>query len=72
MKKKCKLLLKVNNNVSAKLYVNGKWQKKVTRVDIHAEPYDFTVEFDRIKTDDKGKCIIKDNEIVKETVKYQI
>lgn len=42
--KKPKLIFKVNNNYSAKVYVGGKWQKDVCEIDVHGEPMDYTVK----------------------------
>lgn len=72
MKKKSKLIFKVNRNRTAKLYINGKWQKYITKLDIHAEPLDYTIEFDRHLVNKKGRPIIENDELVKETKKYKI
>lgn len=66
------MIFKVNRNRTAKLYINGKWQKHITRLDIHAEPFDYTVEFDRHLVDEKGHPIIENDELVKETKNFKI
>ena len=41
--KKPKLVLKVNQNLTAKVYVGGKWHKDVAAIDIKGIPCKFEV-----------------------------
>lgn len=61
--KKPKLLFKVNRNNRGKLYFNHKWIKDVTKIDIHGEPWEYTLTIERYKRDSNGKLVISSNEI---------
>lgn len=70
--KKPKFILKINRNNTAKVYINGKWQKQITEINIHGVPFSFDIETVRNKTDKNGKIIVENDEVVKETVGYHI
>lgn len=72
MKKKPKMIFKVNRNRTAKLYINGKWIRKITRLDIHAEPLEYFVELERCRINKNGMCYVENDEIAKETKFYKI
>lgn len=61
--KKPKFLLKVDSNLRGKIYVNHKWLKDVTMVDIHAEPQDYYMIIRQYKRDSNGKLIVSNNAI---------
>ena len=53
--KKPKLIFKVNQNYTAKVYVGKKWHKKdVIQVDIVGEPKDFTVVLTKNTRNENG------------------
>lgn len=61
-KSRSKIIIKTRAGGYTKIYANGKWQKKVTDIDFHAECSDkgrikVTCEFDRLKTDKNGSVI---------------
>lgn len=64
MKRKPKLIFKINRNNTAKLYVGGKWQKNVRSLSILALPFSHDIEFEQIKHDGSGKIMVENNEIV--------
>lgn len=68
--KKPKLLFKVNRNNRGKLYFNHKWIKDVTKIDIHGEPWEYTLTIERYKRDSNGKLVISSNEIQRYVSKY--
>ena len=43
MKKKHKFIFKIDSNLRAKVYLNGKWQKNIREIEIFGEPYHYTV-----------------------------
>ena len=69
--RKPKLLFKVNRQNMGKVYVCGKWQKDVTMVDIHGEPWEYTVEIERY-TRKNRKLVVKDGEIETERKVYRL
>ena len=68
--KKPKLIFKINRNNTAKIYVGGKWQKFVSMLEIHAEPFCHDVEVEQIKYDKNGKPVIKNNEVFRTSKKF--
>ena len=56
--KKTKLLFKVNRYDKGKLYFNHKWIKDVTKIDIHGEPWEYTLTIERYKRDCDNKFVI--------------
>ena len=68
--RKPKIVIKTRNGGFTKLYVNGKWQRKVTDIDFHGYVSDDGItidcEFEKMKLDKKGYPIVVDNELVKE------
>ena len=65
-----KIVIKIRNGGHTKLYVNGKWQRKVTDIDFHGYVGDNGIiiecEYEKMKLDKNGYPIVKDNELVKE------
>lgn len=72
MKKKRKMILKVNNNKTAKLYLNKKWQRDVAELDIHFEPFEYTIKIKQNKRNKRGHCYVEDGEIASETKTYRL
>ena len=70
--KKNKLIFKVNGNKYGKVYIGGKWQKDITCIDIHGEPFDYMVKIEQYKRDANGRFLVKDNEIERKTKIYRI
>ena len=68
--RKPKIVIKTRNGGFTKLYVNGKWQRKVTDIDFHGYVSDdeITIEcdFEKIKCDKNGIPIVVNDEVVKE------
>lgn len=71
MKKKPKLIFKINRNNTAKIYVGGKWQKDVTRVQIYAEPLDHDVWIEQIKRNEFGGVLVENDDLVRDEKHYQ-
>lgn len=71
MKKKPKLIFKINRNNTAKIYVGGKWQKDVTKVQIYAEPQDHDVWIEQTVRDNTGRILVENNEINHKEKHYQ-
>ena len=69
--KKQKLILKVDNSNRTKIYVGGKWQKKVTKIDIFADVRGFNVTITTLKTNKNGVPYVENNDIAKETQTYR-
>lgn len=63
--KKPKLIFKINRNNTAKIYVGGKWQKKVSSVEINAEPFCHDIRIEQIKHDTNGCPIVENNDVVR-------
>lgn len=67
---KPKIVIKTRNAGYTKLYVNGKWQRRVTDIDFHGYVSDngITVEceYEKIKCDKNGIPIVVNDEVVKE------
>ena len=68
--RKPKIVIKTRNGGCTKLYVNGKWQRKVTNLDFHGyvgnDGITIECEYEKMKLDKNGYPIVKDNELVKE------
>ena len=68
--RKPKIVIKTRNHGYTKLYVNGKWQRRVTNLDFHVYVVDNGIviecEYEKLKCDKGGCPIVKDNEQVKE------
>lgn len=62
--KKPKLIFKINRNNTAKIYVNGKWQKYVSAVEIDAKPFCHDIKIEQIVCDSNGQPIIENNEVL--------
>lgn len=67
----CDIIIRVKKGKFVKFYANGKWQKKVTAIDFHAEccyvdGRAIQCEFENIKVDKDGRLAIKDYDIVRE------
>lgn len=63
--KKSKLIFKINRNNTAKIYVNGKWQKYVSTVKIDAKPFCHDIKVEQIKCGSKGVPIVENDEVVR-------
>lgn len=61
--KKPKLLFKVNRDNRGKLYFNHKWVNDVTKIDIHGEPWEYTLTIERYKRDSCNRLIVSGDEI---------
>lgn len=75
--KKPKLIFKVNQNLTAKVYVGGKWHKDVAAIDIKGIPYKFEVRLLKYKRNSQGCFYTEFDEngelcIAQETKTYQI
>lgn len=70
--RKPKLILKVDRNRRAKLYLNGKWQKDIRVLNISAVPWEYEVEIEQIKRDERGWMCVIDNEVATEKKVYRI
>lgn len=68
--RKPKLIIKTRNGGYTKLYVNGKWQRKVTNLDFHADAdkngIRIRCDYTKLKYNKNGRPIVVDNEFVKE------
>lgn len=69
--KKPKMILKVDRNNMAKLYFNKKWHKDITALKITAVPWEYYVEIEKYKHNDKGLCYVENNEIARKTETYR-
>ena len=67
--KKAKFIFKVNRNNTAKVYVNGKWQKYVSEMHIDGYPMDFNIEIKKCKLKN-GFPYAENNEIARESKKF--
>ena len=69
-KTRSKIIIKTRKGGCTKLYINGKWQRKVTDIDFHGYVGDNGIiiecEYEKMKLDKNGYPIVKDNELVKE------
>ena len=54
------------------MYVNGKWLKDVTKIDIHGEPFNYTITVEQNVRDAKGRISVIGNEIETKTTKYYV
>lgn len=68
--KKPKLIFKIERNNTAKIYVGGKWQKYVSRLEIDAKPLSHDIRIEQIKHDGDGRPIVESNAIVHTEKKY--
>ena len=68
--RKPKIVIKTRNGGFTKLYVNGKWQRKVTDIDFHgcvgSDGITIECEFEKIKCDKNGCPVVVNDELVKE------
>ena len=67
--KKPKIIFKLDRSNRGKVYV-GKWLRDVTMVDIHGEPYDYSVTIEQYKRDSSGRLIVN-GEIERKTTTYR-
>ena len=70
--KKQKFLLKVRKDNTAKIYINGKWLKDVTRIDICGVPYAYKIEIEQYKRGKNGRLNIVNNDIERKTSIYHL
>ena len=68
--RKPKIVIKTRNGGYTKLYVNGKWQRKVTDVDFHGYVGDNGItiecEYTKIKCNKNGCPVVENDELVRE------
>ena len=68
--RKPKLIIKTRNGGYTKLYVNGKWQRKVTDIDLHLYVGDNGItikcEYEKLKCNKNGCLIVENDELVRE------
>ena len=68
--RKPKLIIKTRNGGYTKLYVNGKWQRKVTDIDFHGYVGDNGItiecEYTKLKCNKSGCPIVEKDELVRE------
>ena len=68
--RKPKLIIKTRNGGYAKFYVNGKWQRNVTKIDFIAvadkNGIRIRCEYDKVKYNKNCCPIVVDNKLVKE------
>lgn len=69
--KKAKFILKVNNNYTAKIYLNKKWLKNVTALRLEAVPWIYKLEIEQYRLNEKGLLYAENDEIVKENHTYK-
>ena len=67
-----KVIFKIANDKRAKIYVGGKWIKKVSKVDIYGDVRGYHVTVTRYKTNKNGVPYVEGNEIASETLTYNI
>jgi hypothetical protein len=64
-----KFIFKINRNNSAKIYINKKWLKDVKEVNIHALPFNHTMEIKQY-VKENGKLVLENGELKEKTKKY--
>ena len=64
-------MIKVDRNNRGRVYVGGKWHKDVSQIDMHAEPWTYTVKLVVLKRD-KGCLVVEDNEIATEKKVFRL
>lgn len=52
--------------------MNGKWLKDVTKIEIHGEPFNYTITVEQNVRDAKGRISVIGNEIETKTTKYYV
>lgn len=70
--KKAKFLFKVDKNNRAKIYINNKWLKDVTKVNLMAEPWEYTIIVEQHKRNAKGSLYVENDEIATKTITYKV
>lgn len=68
--KKAKFILKVKTNGVGKIYVNKKWLKDVTKLNLYAEPWMYYLTVEQFKKDKNGLYYFENDEIAKKTTTY--
>lgn len=69
--KKAKFIFKVDNNYRAKVYVNKKWIKDVTKMDLSAVPWEYTLEIEQYRKNELDMFYTVNGEIAKKTTTYK-
>lgn len=68
--RKPKIVIKTRNGGFTKLYVNGKWQRKVTDIDfrgyVGSDGITIECEYEKLKCDKNDIPIVVNDEVVKE------
>lgn len=70
--KKPKFIFKIDNNTRGKVYLNHKWHKDVTCIDIHGVPNNYIIELEKYKRNSANRFCIENNEIVTYKTTYRI
>ena len=70
--KKAKFLFKVDKNNRAKIYINNKWLKDVTRVILMAEPWEYRIIVEQYKRNAEGVFYVENNEVARKTTIYKV
>lgn len=72
-KSRSKIIIKTRKGGYTKIYANGKWQKKITDIDFHADcnrkgiPYiNVNCQFEKYVCDKSGAPIVSNGNMVKE------
>lgn len=72
-KSRSKIIIKTRKGGYTKIYANGKWQKKITDIDFHADcnrkgiPYiNVNCQFEKYVCDKNGVPIVSNGNMVKE------
>lgn len=68
--KRNRFVFKIDRNGNGKIYINGKWQKYVSELDIIGRPHDYIIKIKQYKKNDKGQFYVKNNEIAYEEKEY--
>ena len=70
--KKAKFLFKVDKNNRAKIYINNKCLKDVTRVILMAEPWEYKIIVEQHLRNAKGSLYVENDEIASKTTIYKV
>ena len=68
--KKPKFVFRINRDNTANVYINKKWQKYVSEINIIGLPHDYTIKIKQYKKNDKGKLYTENNEVAYQEKEY--
>lgn len=68
--KKAKFIMKVKTNGLAKVYINKKWLKDITKLNLSAEPWLYHLTVEQNKKDKNGLYYVENDEIATKTTTY--